>query len=137
MDPTQPDHPPTQIVTYPSPPSRPPCHPNCKISFSPLLISLGFQTLQFATTIFHLITHSPTHSLVCSTHDSCSISGMDSRESSSSSEDASLSLAKEASLLFHSANFVDCLKVLHQLSQTKQSDPKVISLHTHTHSLYV
>uniref|UniRef100_A0A165ZYX6 CCR4-NOT transcription complex subunit 10 n=1 Tax=Daucus carota subsp. sativus TaxID=79200 RepID=A0A165ZYX6_DAUCS len=56
---------------------------------------------------------------------------MDSRESSSSSsslpeEDASLSLAKQASLLFHSANFADCLTVLRQLLLTKPSDPKVL-----------
>ncbi|XP_074379307.1 uncharacterized protein LOC141720665 [Apium graveolens] len=50
---------------------------------------------------------------------------MDSRESSSE-EDASLSLAKEASLLFHSAKFVDCLKLLHQLLLTKPADPKVL-----------
>ncbi|XP_047943285.1 CCR4-NOT transcription complex subunit 10-like isoform X2 [Salvia hispanica] len=35
-------------------------------------------------------------------------------------------LAKEAALLFQAGNFVDCLRVLNQLSQKKADDPKVL-----------
>lgn len=107
---------PTQIIRYPSPPSR--LIPNCQIYSPPLL---GFQIIPLFYT--NLI-----QSLASSTR--YSISEMDSRESSSE-EDASLSLAKEASLLFHSAKFVDCLQLLHQLLLTKPADPKVFILFTH------
>ena len=52
------------------------------------------------------------------------------RDSPVTEDDGSLTvtagLAKEAALLFQTGKFVDCLKVLNQLLQKKEGDPKVI-----------
>ncbi|KAM7511553.1 hypothetical protein LguiB_010428 [Lonicera macranthoides] len=52
------------------------------------------------------------------------------RDSPVPEDDGSLTvtagLAKEAALLFQTGKFVDCLKVLHQLLQKKEGDPKVL-----------
>ena len=59
---------------------------------------------------------------------------MDSRDSSVSVDtlpdddgvvSVSASLAKEASVLFQSEKFVECVQVLNQLMEKKQDDPKV------------
>lgn len=43
-------------------------------------------------------------------------------------------LAKEAALLFQAGKFLDCLRVLNQLSQKKPDDPKVFLLNIHLSS---
>lgn len=52
-----------------------------------------------------------------------------STTSSAAEDDGALSvnsgLAKEAALLFQSGKFADCCRVLHQLLQKKERDPKV------------
>uniref|UniRef100_A0A5B6ZS72 Putative CCR4-NOT transcription complex subunit 10 n=1 Tax=Davidia involucrata TaxID=16924 RepID=A0A5B6ZS72_DAVIN len=63
--------------------------------------------------------------------DSSSSSSMAAnREASSADDDGVLSvtagIAKEASLLFHSGKFAECIDMLNQLLQKKEDDPKIL-----------
>lgn len=62
--------------------------------------------------------------------DSSSVAATNRETVSSPEDDGSLSvtaaLAKEAALLFQSGKFADCRKVLNQLLQKKEGDPKVL-----------